>query len=265
MFEHNISPVIYTLGPLSIRYYSLLFACAFILGLYLLKKVFEAKKIDTNLVHPLFITVFICVVVGARLGHVLFYRLRYFLSHPLEIVMLWKGGLASHGAAIALLIGVLIFTRRHPLTFYQTADCLAIPIFIGTSFVRLGNFFNSEIVGRVTTVPWAVKFLQYYEPAGAEPQYRHPSQLYEVCIGIIIFLTLWMLLKKKKDNLQDGCIFYLGLFMYFTLRFLVEFVKEYPMIISSLPFTMGQYLSIPFVLFSGYILFVKGKIRKYEG
>jgi len=260
MFEHNISPVIFTIGPFSIRYYSLLFACAFLLGLYLLKKVIEIKKMDTNLVQPLFITIFICVIVGARLGHVLFYRPKYFFQHPLEIAMFWKGGLASHGAAIAILIGVIIFSKRHHIPFYKLADVLSVPISIGTSFVRLGNFFNSEIVGRVTDVPWAVKFLRFREPGGSPPQYRHPSQLYEMCIGIIIFITLWTLLKKKRDALQDGCILYLFMFMYFVLRFLVEFVKEYPFIISGIPLTTGQYLSIPFIIFSGYMLFVKGKI-----
>jgi prolipoprotein diacylglyceryl transferase len=254
--------VLVTLGPFSIRYYSLLFLCAFILGLYLLKKVFEEKNIDTALIHPLFITIFICVIVGARLGHVLFYRPKYFFSHPLEIIKFWKGGLASHGAAIALLIGVIIFTRRHKISFYRIADCLAVPISIGTSFVRLGNFFNSEIVGRVTTVPWAVKFLRYREPGGLQPQYRHPSQLYESGMGVIVCITLWVLLKRKKDNLQEGCLFYLFVFLYFSLRFLIEFVKESRFIVPSLPFTTGQYLSVPFILFSGYMLFVRGMIKK---
>jgi prolipoprotein diacylglyceryl transferase len=193
---------------------------------------------------------------------VLFYRPQYFFSHPFEIIKFWKGGLASHGAAIALLIGVIIFSRRHKITFYQTADSLAIPVSIGTSFVRLGNFFNSEIVGRITNVPWAVKFLRFREAGGGDSQYRHPSQLYEMIIGIIIFTTLWLLLKKKRDKLKDGCIFYLMIFMYFCFRFLVEFVKESPFIINNVPLTTGQYLSIPFVLFSGYMLYVKGMIRE---
>lgn len=261
MFEHDISPVIFSFGPITIRYYSILFLCAFLLGLWLIKKVFEMKGIDTELVHPLFITVFLCVIIGARLGHVLFYRPRYFFSHPVEIIKFWKGGLASHGAAIALLIGVLIFSKRHGLSFYQTADSLVVPVSIGTSFVRLGNFFNSEIVGRVTDVPWAVKFLRFPETGGQAPQWRHPSQLYEMMIGIVIFTVLWSLLKRKADKLRDGCLTYLMIFMYFCMRFLVEFVKESPFIISSVPLTTGQYLSIPFVLFSGYMLFARGKIR----
>ena len=261
MFEHNIAPVIVTLGPFSIRYYSLLFLCAFLLGLYLLKRMFIEKGIDTKYLHPLFITFFICVVVGARLGHVFFYRARYFLANPLEIIKFWKGGLASHGAAIAILIGVVVFTRIYPLTFYQIADSLSIPIAIGTTFIRLGNFFNSEIVGRVSNVPWAVKFLRYREPGGGPPQWRHPSQLYEAAMGIIIFAALMIIFKKRKDKLQDGCLLYLFMLMYFTLRFLVEFVKEYRFIIPSIPLTMGQYLSIPFILFSAYMLFIHGKIK----
>jgi prolipoprotein diacylglyceryl transferase len=264
MFVQNISPVIVTLGRFSIRYYSLLFACAFILGLYLINRVFEEKKIDTDYAFPLFITVIICVTVGARLGHVFFYYPKYYLSHPLEIFKIWKGGLASHGAAIAIFIGVIVYTRIYPVTFYQIGDALAIPVSIGTSFVRLGNFFNSEIVGRKTNVPWAVKFLRFREPDGAGAAFRHPSQLYEVAIGIIVFITLWVIFKKKKGRLKDGCILYLFIFMYFSLRFFVEFVKEYHTLSAEIPLTMGQFLSIPFVLFSGFMLFVMGKIKSKQ-
>ncbi len=262
MFVQNISPVIFTFGRFSIRYYSLLFACLFLLGLFLLNRIFKQKQIDTDYVYPLFITAFICVLVGARLGHVFFYHPKYFLAHPAEILMFWKGGLASHGAAIALLIGVFVYTRIYPVTFYQTGDALAIPVSIATSFVRLGNFFNSEIVGRKTTVPWAVKFLRFSEPDGAAPAFRHPSQLYEIAIGIIVFVILWTVFKKKKDRLKDGCILYLFLLLYFSLRFLVEFTKEFHTLDPNMPLTMGQYLSIPFVIFSGFMLFGRGMIRE---
>ncbi len=261
MFVNNISPVIVKLGPFSIRYYSLLFVCAFLLGLYLVKKIFQEKGIDTELVYPLFITVVICVIVGARLGHVFFYHPRYYLSHPVRILMIWKGGLASHGAAIALLIGMVLFTRIYPITFYQISDALSIPVSIGTSFIRLGNFFNSEIVGRKTSVPWAVKFMRFHEPDGGPPAFRHPTQLYEMAMGIVIFVILWTVFKKKKDRLQDGAILYLFLFLYFSLRFLVEFTKEYTRPHHEIFLTTGQFLSIPFILFSGIMLFAVGKIR----
>ena len=261
MFVHDISPILVTIGRFSIRYYSVLFMCAFLLGLFLLNRLFKAKNIDRDYLPPLFLTIFISVVIVARLGHVFFYYPKYYLSNPISILMIWKGGLASHGAAIALVIGVLIFSRIYRMKFYEVADIAAIPVSIATSFVRLGNFFNSEIVGRKTSLPWAVKFMRFRELDGSAPAFRHPSQLYEVAIGVIVFVTLWVLYKKRKDKLQDGCIFYLMLFMYFTLRFLVEFVKEYHTLSSASPLTMGQYLSIPFVLFSGFMLFVMGKIR----
>jgi prolipoprotein diacylglyceryl transferase len=262
MFVHNISPVIFTLGRFSIRYYSLFFACLFLLGLFLITRIFKLKQIDTDYVYPLFITAFICVLLGARLGHVFFYRPKYFLANPAEILMFWKGGLASHGAAIALLIGVFVYTRIYPVTFYQVGDALAIPVSIATSFVRLGNFFNSEIVGRKTSTPWAVKFLRFAEPDGGPPAFRHPSQLYEVAIGIIIFVILWTVFKKKKERLKDGCIMYLFLLLYFSLRFLVEFTKEYHTLDPSMPLNMGQYLSIPFVIFSAFMLFGRGMIKE---
>jgi phosphatidylglycerol:prolipoprotein diacylglycerol transferase len=265
LFVQNISPVIVTIGRFSIRYYSVLFMCAFLLGLFLLNRLFKMKGIDRDYLPPLFLTVFISVVIGARLGHVFFYYPKYYLSHPIRILMIWKGGLASHGAAIALIIGILIFCRIHHMKFYVIADIASIPVSIATSFVRLGNFFNSEIVGRKTSVPWAVKFLRFREPDGSPPAFRHPSQLYEVAIGIIVFTTLWLLYKNKREKLQDGCIFYLFLFMYFLLRFLVEFFKEYHTLNPAVsPLTMGQYLSIPFVLFSAFMLFVKGKIKAKE-
>jgi prolipoprotein diacylglyceryl transferase len=154
-----------------------------------------------------------------------------------------------------------LFTKRRGVPFLEGSDRFSFSAALGATLVRLGNFFNSEIVGRVTSVPWAVKFLRYREPGGGPPQYRHPSQLYEVAIGIVVFVVLWTVFKRRRDRLQDGCLFYLLLLLYFALRFLVEFVKEYPFIIPSIPLTTGQYLSIPFVIFAAYMLFVRGKIR----
>ena len=146
MFEHNISPVIVSFGPFALRYYSLLFLCAFLLGLYLTKRVFELKGIDVKYLHPLFITIFICVVIGARLGHVFFYRPRFFLSHPLEILKFWKGGLASHGAAIGIAIAIWLYIRKYSeYTFLWVTDRVVITVALGGAFVRIGNFFNSEI------------------------------------------------------------------------------------------------------------------------
>ena len=139
---HDISPIIVTIGRFSIRYYSVLFMCAFLLGLFLLNKLFKIKNIDRDYLPPLFLTIFISVVIGARLGHVFFYYPKYYLSNPISILMIWKGGLASHGAAIALVIGVLIFSRIYHMKFYEVADIAAIPVSVATSFDRLGNFFN---------------------------------------------------------------------------------------------------------------------------
>jgi len=184
----------------------------------------------------------VATIVGARLGHCLFYEPDRYLSDPIEILYFWQGGLASHGATIGLVIALWLYSRRHKLPLLELMDRFSPSAAVGAAGIRLGNFLNSEIVGRATDVPWAVRFL-LYKDQGAVP--RHPSQLYEFAMGLFVLLVLiladrWAGREKRPRGLLVG----LFLLIYFTGRFFVEFVKEYQVPGVETLLTMGQWLSI---------------------
>ncbi len=255
----NLDPVLIKLGPFQIRYYGLLFMGAFLSAYFITKTIFKREGRDVTQVDTLLLYMMIGTVVGARLGHVLFYDLGYYIKHPVEILEPWKGGLASHGAAIGLAIATALFIRKTDWRFIPLADRLVIPISLSTCFVRLGNFFNSEIVGRPTNLPWGIKFLRYKPWEPIVP--RHPSQIYEVIMGLFTFIILWYTYKKKGAN-PEGLLFYLFLSIYFSLRFIVEFFKEYQTLPKWFPLTMGQLLSLPFIGVGTYGLYRLYRERK---
>ena len=258
LFIHDIDPVLVTIGPLAIRYYGLFFALAAILGLFILKYLFKQKGYNPNFVDEYILYLLIGIIVGARLIHVMFYHPEFYCNNPVEIFKVWKGGIASHGATLGSIVATYIFAKRKMLTFYQVADLAVIPIALGTAFIRLGNFINSEIVGKVTDLPWGVIFQRYhgfkvngkiYPPEAEHILPRHPSQIYEMFMGLIVFGLLFYLFKKYREKLANGIIFYSFLISYFVLRFIVEFFKEFQTLIPNKSlFTMGQWLSIAFIL-----------------
>lgn len=204
----------------------------------------QTKKLSHELLDELFLYLIFGIVIGARLGHIVFYELDFYLSNPLQILKVWEGGLSSHGGAIGTFIAYLIFLwkNKKEVRFWDYLDPIAIAATMPIAFVRMGNFFNSEIVGRPTDLPWGVEFSRY------DTIIRHPSQLYEFTIGIFLFIVLFFIWQKFRKSLPEG--FFLGLLLtsYFLLRFLVEFVKEYPLHENLLNLTTGQLLSIPGVL-----------------
>ncbi len=237
MFIHNIDPVLLELGPLEIRYYGVLFALGALLYYFLTEWIFKREKFKQKDFDLLTVFLFFGLIIGARLGHVIFYNLDYFWAHPAEIVQVWHGGLSSHGAAIGLLVAYSSFCLWRKTSFSKYADALVIAMPLVAGFVRMGNFFNSEIVGRETDLPWGVVFERLGEDFA-----RHPSQVYEALLAWAIFgLMFGLYLKGKKRR----PMFFLFLFSgaYFTTRFLVEFVKEYPEW-GFLGLTTGQYLSL---------------------
>ncbi len=262
---------------LEIRYYGALFASSVIFGMFFLYYLFSARKLDYNKVDSFVIYLVLGIIIGARVVHVVFYDMinvfmdkqSYYLNNPKAILMVWQGGIASHGAAIGLFLGSYIFSRVHKVKFYVITDIVSIPIAFGTMFIRLGNFINSEIVGKITTkISWGVTFLFYdyknlynyktnkFENLPTDLIVRHPSQIYEMIMGLIIFSTLFYLFKKKRKVLADGVILYTLICLYFTLRFIVEFFKEYQAVSPDQSFlTMGQYLSIPLALFGGLMIY----------
>ncbi len=254
----NASPEIFSLGPLTVRWYGLFFASTFFFGYLIMKKIFDREQVPIETLDQLSIYMLVGVVLGARLGHVLFYQPDYYLNHPLEILQVWKGGLASHGAALGILISLYLFSKKSGKSYLWILDRIVIVVAIGGALVRMGNLMNSEIVGSVTDVPWAFIFEKEVNYLGDAP--RHPAQLYESLSYIILFVILiWMYFKKNLGE-KPGVIFGVFLIGLFSARFVIEFFKavqvdfEQTMILD-----MGQILSIPFILFGVYLLIRKRK------
>ena len=247
----DVGPELLNIGPLSVRWYGLLFAMAFIVGFQIMQWMYKRENKPVSDVEQLAIYMILGTVIGARLGHCLFYNPEYYLANPLEILMVWKGGLASHGASIGILISLYIYTKKKKVSFLWQMDRVVVATALGGSFIRLGNLFNSEIIGKATDVPWAFIFTK------VDNVPRHPTQLYESIGYLIIFLILFFIYKNKYKQLNDGFIFGLFLILLFTFRIIVEFFKENQTgFEQGMVFNMGQLLSVPFVIL-GVILIVR--------
>ena len=299
--DWNPNQVLLDLHFIQIRYYSLMFVIAFSLGFYITKKIFLAENKPLEKLDTLVIYVAIATLLGARLGHVFFYDWDYFKVHPLEIILPFRfspsfevtgfAGLASHGAAVGIIIAMLLYIRKYPdMKLSWVLDRIVIAITIGGMFVRFGNFMNSEIVGKVVdkSFPFAVKFLQSgdfsageamqltgentpqkaFEVIDHNPQfveiynqipYRHPAQLYEAVGYFLLFWLLYYLYWKTNKKDQPYFIFGVFLIALWTIRFLVEYVKDSQGGIEDTlgVFSTGQWLSIPFIVAGIFLLFFK--------
>jgi phosphatidylglycerol:prolipoprotein diacylglycerol transferase len=251
----NVSPEIVKLGPISLRWYGLLFASGFVFGYLILTKVYQLEKKPQADLEQLSIYVILGTVIGARLGHCLFYDPVYYLSNPLEIIKVWQGGLASHGAAIGILISIYLLTKKQKdKTMLWILDRLVIVVALAAVLIRLGNLFNSEIIGKAADVPWAFIF------ARVDDVPRHPAQLYEAIFYLISFFILYYVYYKTQKKSKQGFIFGFFLLLIFGFRFFVEFIKvEQSAFEKGLLLDMGQLLSIPFVLGGLYFMFRKEK------
>ncbi|MDA0684857.1 MAG: prolipoprotein diacylglyceryl transferase [Bacteroidetes bacterium] len=255
----DIDPVLFELGPLSIKWYGLLFATAFLLGTAIMTRIYRTEGKPEEDIGTLTMYMMVATVVGARLGHCLFYDPGYYLSHPLEILQVWKGGLASHGGAIGITIGILLYSRKRVnQPFLWLLDRIVIPASIGGSLIRFGNFFNSEIVGNPSNLPWAVTF------ARLDLVPRHPAQLYEATAYVIIFIVLGWVYKKNNFKPPPGKLTGLYLVLVFSVRILVELVKTQQEAFN-VPFglSVGQLLSIPAVII-GLVLLTKSNSYKWS-
>lgn len=250
----DISPVIFNIGNFQLRYYGVLFILGFYLGFYMFKYFFRRENKPLELLDTLLWTLMLCTIVGARLGHVLFYQPGYYLANPGEILKVWEGGLASHGGTIAIMIGMWWFVkkygRKYNFGYIWLLDRLAIATAFAAMFIRLGNLMNSEIYGHETSLPWGFVFLQNGETVA-----KHPTQLYEalcyLATGLVLFAIYKYALPKIKEGLLIG-IFFIGIFL---SRFCIEFVKENQVgFEEGMALNMGQLLSIPFVLLGIYLV-----------
>ncbi len=301
----KLSPI----TEITIRYYGVLFGLAAVMGLVYLKYLFSKAGYDSKMADDFMIYFLVGIVVGARLVHVVFYNPDYYFSNPSEIIKVWHGGIASHGVVVGGFTAIALYVWKKDITFHQLLDLLGMPMALATVFIRLGNFINGEIVGRVTDLPWSVAYKQGPEPVYLIPKKvfkyykdqltdgstlksylmsyynltaekfkglmsavkeeelrsmisglpRHPSQIYEMINGLIVFGILYYMSKKYKDRLSPGILGYTFFIAYFTLRFLVEFVKEFQSLVPS-GLTMGQYLSLAMLLFAvGMVVYIQKK------
>jgi phosphatidylglycerol---prolipoprotein diacylglyceryl transferase len=247
----NPSPII-PVGGFEIRWYGLLFALGFFFAYMVLYQVFKKEKVHLKLLDRLTIYFFLAVLIGARLGHVFFYEWSYYRLHINEIPKVWEGGLASHGAAIGIVIALIIFVRVYKVNVWWLFDRVALVIPITAAFVRFGNLMNSEIYGHITSLPWGFVFLRDQE-AGLLP--RHPTQLYEAFSYLIISGLLIVLYYRKKGVIRPGLFVGIFLVKMFALRFLIEFLKEVQVPFErGMMLDMGQWLSIPFILLGAYFI-----------
>ena len=272
------SETIFKIGDFGIHYYSLMFVLAFTIGYYLMKRMFNKEKISEEFIEPLLVYVVFSTLIGARLGEVFFYNWDYYSNHLIEILLpirekenggflfgllnnyefIGFRGLASHGASIGIILGLYIYQRKYnykPLLWLL--DRLSIPVSLGAFFVRIGNFFNSEIVGKYTGNNFGVIFINRGETLP-----RHPTQLYESFGYLILFLILNYLYKNRENN--NGYLFGIFLSTMFTIRFIVEFLKESQGGFESklTLFSTGQWLSIPMILSGLFIIIYSFKKLK---
>lgn len=257
----NIRPEIFMITEnFGIRWYSLLYGSAFFLGYQILYWEFQKEKKDTEGADQLLMYMFFAVLIGARLGHVIFYQPAYYSQHLLEIVQIWKGGLASHGAAIGITIALILYKRKHPeYTFLWIIDRVAIPTAIGGSFIRFGNFFNSEIVGNYTDGSWGVVFERLNETMP-----RVPVQLFEGFLYVFIFIVIFTIYIRSNYKPREGSLMAIFLFMMFAGRFFLEYWKVDENQLTMLGFTLnhGQWLSFPFIAISIFIYYLSRRSPK---
>lgn len=241
----DVSPLIFKIGGLQIRWYGLFFALSFYLGYVILEKqVFKREHIPVGLLDKLATYVVIGTIVGARLGHIFFYEPMSYLKDPISILKIWEGGLASHGAAVGILLALILFIRKSGKTYLWTLDRLVIVVALAGFFIRMGNLMNSEIYGYFTNLPWGFVYLR---DGQTEP--RHPTQIYEALCYLILFIGLLLYYRRNYLKMKEGTIFGVFLVVLFGIRFLIEFVKE-PQVAfeQGMTLNMGQWLSLPFIM-----------------
>ena len=260
----------FSLGPLTFRWYSLCWLIGLASAYFVVRYLYKDQKIAPEKFDPLFIYCFLGILIGARLGHCIFYQPEYYLTSgkgfiemllPIKILpdggwkMVGYEGLASHGGTLGLMLALWLYVRRTKVPIWQVLDNIAIATGITACFIRLGNLMNSEIIGRVTDVPWAFIF----ERVDKVP--RHPAQLYEAMAYALLFCIMWVLHKKMPEKIGTGWYFGFCLTYIFTFRFFIEYTKEIQEAFeASLPLDMGQILSIPFIIIGVYCMIRSKKV-----
>ena len=266
----NPSPEIFTIPGIDwpVRWYGLMWALAFIASHFFMNRIFKAEKRSEKALDTLTLYIILGTVLGARLGHCLFYGpwfdeelangviIEGYLSHPLNILKVYEGGLASHGGALGILTAMILYCRKEKESWIWLFDRLVVVVPLAAMCIRLGNLINSEIIGKVTDVPWAFIFVQ------EDNLPRHPAQLYEAIFCFFLFILMYWLWKNKRDKVGPGFMFGVLCVLLFTERFFDEFLKENQADFEgSMALNMGQWLSIPFVLIGAFMIWRSFKIK----
>jgi prolipoprotein diacylglyceryl transferase len=260
-------PAIFSIGTKEIRWYSLAFIIGFAIGYKIVQRMWKNEKLNPNWLDPLLYYTIIGTVIGARLGHCLFYEPGDFLSNPIEILKIWEGGLASHGGVLGIIIAIWFYSKKvSHKSMLWTFDKLVTPTGLVAALIRLGNLINHEIYGHPTNHPWGFRFIRNLREwkQGAEPVFTppcHPTQIYEAACYLIIFAVCMWLYFRKAAWKKEGLIFGVFMICLFTSRFFIEFLKENQKTFENgMMLNMGQLLSIPFI--AAGIYFVWRALKK---
>ncbi len=254
----NADPVLFSIGSFAVHWYGLLFALGFYVSYLILTRIFKKEGAKQDDLDRLTLYMVVGTVLGARFGHILFYDPGYYFSKPAEILQIWEGGLASHGAALGILLAILIYARNTPKqTFLWVIDRISLVVALTGTFIRTGNLMNSEIVGKPANVPWAFIFERLPEP----PTPRHPVQIYEALAYLAIFGVLLWMYRRYDGKFPGGLLFGWFLVLVFAVRFLLEYFKAAQAAFrEELMMNMGQLLSLPFILVGiGILVWIRVK------
>lgn len=262
LLHPQFDPIAFSLGPLSVRWYGLMYLLAFVQFIYLGRYRIKVQKsfLTVEQLDDLLFYGMLGVILGGRLGQVIFYEPAYYLSNPLEILAVWKGGMAFHGGFLGVLVAMGLWAKKHQISWWTVTDFIAPLVPLGLAAGRIGNFINGELWGRVTSpdLPWGMVF-----PQAGDGLPRHPSQLYHVGLeGIALFLILWFYTSKPRPQKAASGVFLIG---YGSFRFITEFFREpdHGIFGQSYTISMGQWLSLPMILIGiGLIILAYKKQEK---
>ena len=261
----NVDPELFTVLGREIRWYGLLWVIGLIVAVIIVQRIFDKEKLPEKWFVSLFVYMILGIILGARLGHCLFYEPAYYLSHPLEILKIWEGGLASHGGVIGIIIAVWLYSKKvTKKSMLWTFDRVIVPTGFTAAFIRLGNLMNHEIYGGPTSEPWGFRFIENlpYWKAGAAPIYTdpsHPTQIYEAIIYLIVFAVTMYMFFKTNAKYKQGLTLGVAMIMIFLSRFFIEYLKNVQVqseiaMRESTGLILGQWLSIPFVLWGVWLV-----------
>src|SRR5690554_6862487 len=261
----DVNPELFSLFGREIRWYGLLWVIGLIVAVYIVQRIFDKEKLPEKWFDSLFVYMMLGIIVGARLGHCLFYEPAYYLANPLEILAIWKGGLASHGGVIGIIIAVWLYSKRvTKKSMLWTFDRVIVPTGFTAALIRLGNLMNHEIYGGVTDQPWGFRFIENINAwkAGAPPIFSepsHPTQIYEAIIYFIVFFVTMYLFWKTDAKKKQGLILGIAMIMIFLSRFFIEYIKKVQvdselLMRENTGLILGQWLSIPFILWGIWLI-----------